>query len=92
VANFFRKSSDLWKKFAKGGNVVDRITLVLVFDFRNECGVLRTRYILFSVSIEEEDKEGEVDVFVLLMLLSRILKETPFQGNKCTLRFKCKNI
>jgi hypothetical protein len=42
-----------------------------------------------AVSIEEEGEEEAVDIF---MLLSRVLKEEPFQDDKCTLRFKRKNI
>jgi hypothetical protein len=61
---------------------------VLGFDFRNEFSVPRTRYILFAVAIEEEEEEA-IDFF---MLLFRVLKEVPFQGNKGTLRFKSKNI
>jgi hypothetical protein len=32
---------------------------VLGFDFRDEINVLRTRYVLFAVAIEEEEEEEE---------------------------------
>jgi hypothetical protein len=43
-----------------------------------------------KVSIDEEKEEEAFDFF--LMLLSPLLKEAPFQRNKCTLDFKGKNI
>jgi hypothetical protein len=51
---------------AKNRNVVGRTALVLGFDFRNECSVLRTRYIVFAVLEEEEEEEEEEDVFFFL--------------------------
>jgi hypothetical protein len=86
---------------------------------RSECSVLRTRYVLFAVSIEEEEEEEEggggggggeggegeeeeeeerrkkkkkKSTIFSLILRSLLLKEAPFQGNKCTLCFKGKNI
>jgi hypothetical protein len=34
---------------AKNRNVIDRTTLVLGFDFRNECSAIRTRYMFSAV-------------------------------------------
>jgi hypothetical protein len=65
---------------------------VLGFYFRNEYSAIRTQYIFSAVSIEEEEEEEEEEEAVnFFMLLSRILKEEPFQGDKCTLLFTRKN-
>jgi hypothetical protein len=58
---------------------------VLGFDCRDEYSAIRTRYIFSVVSIEEEEED-------FFMLSSRVLKEAPFQSDKCTLPFKRKNM